>query len=499
MISRAYKVEIRPSALQKKRLWEWGNKMRGIWNWITEEDQYRWLLSFLGDETREISDSQRSAMECQARKTQERWDKRGRTLGAKLIREDGKALSFYARVTGENAQPWMKGVPSSAISQLDRTHKKAWQNYMKSKGRGGGPPRPHKNKGRVSFSVQGVRFVDDWSIKIPVPVDLDRDERFKLAEPIKLCRPIGWMLSSGQPRPWKPSSGDVCTISCTAGRWYASFPAPEHHPPCPRDEQRLARGLAKSDIIAVDLRTTGCRAWDGEKTWWYQLPESIAELDRRIDAQRQVLSLKIEVRKKRPGQPRSKRYMRELDVLRRLCDRQARIRRDWLDKTTYDLVLRGKTIVCELLKVKEMTESASGTEDEPGKNVELRATWNRRVLSASFYAFRCLLERKGEWYGAQVVSLDPAFTSMDCSCCGSRNRLRKIGAEVMYRCRSCGMTMMQSENACRNIYDRFVRGNEADQADVGGISSSRKSKATKKSSAKVAQKTVDLPMAGAQG
>lgn len=456
MISRSYRVEIKPSPMQRRYFWDWGNKLRGIWNWVTDEDQYRWILSRLEDPTSDMPEPVRKSLTFQASKTATRWERRGRVLGPKLEREDGKPLPFYARVTGERAEPWMKGVPASAIAQMGRDHLQAWRTFAKRRKSGQGPPRPHKMTGRVSFSLQGVRFEDDWHIRVPVPAGTPKEDKPALAEPVRLARPTGWMLRSGQPRPWKPASGDVCTISCVAGRWYASFPAPEHHPVCPRDEQRAARGIVQSEVISVDLRTTGCRAWDGEKTWWYELPRSLPELDQLIDAQRRVLSTKIEARKRQPGTPRSKRYMRELHRLRQLCARQARIRRDWLDKVTYDLILRGKKIVCEVLDVSSMTQSAAGTEEKPGSAVALRASWNRRILSASFYAFRTLLKQKGLWHNVDVIEIPAHFTSRDCSTCKSRNRLRKIGAEVEYRCKACGMTMMQSENACRNILSRYT-------------------------------------------
>ena len=60
----------------------------------------------------------------------------------------------------------------------------------------------------------------------------------------------------------------------------------------------------------------------------------------------------------------------------RECDR----RKDWCEKTCTDLARRFDLIRVEDLKIANMTRSARGTLEEPGRNVRQKAGLNRGIL-----------------------------------------------------------------------------------------------------------------------
>lgn len=73
--------------------------------------------------------------------------------------------------------------------------------------------------------------------------------------------------------------------------------------------------------------------------------------------------------------------------LRRLHRRIARHRSDCLHKFTTEIAGRHRVIALEDLRVKNMSASARGTADQPGKNVRKKAGLNRGILDAAWGEF----------------------------------------------------------------------------------------------------------------
>ena len=58
----------------------------------------------------------------------------------------------------------------------------------------------------------------------------------------------------------------------------------------------------------------------------------------------------------------------------------ANIRKDFIEKISHDLCKNHAVIVREDLKIKNMTASAKGTVEEPGKNVKQKSGLSRSIL-----------------------------------------------------------------------------------------------------------------------
>jgi len=65
-----------------------------------------------------------------------------------------------------------------------------------------------------------------------------------------------------------------------------------------------------------------------------------------------------------------------------------------------------------------MTRSARGTLAEPGRQVAQKAGLNRAILAKGWSKLLLDLEHKARYHGAQVVKVNPAFTSQRCAGCG---------------------------------------------------------------------------------
>lgn len=99
-----------------------------------------------------------------------------------------------------------------------------------------------------------------------------------------------------------------------------------------------------------------------------------------------------------------------------------------------------------------MTASASGTIENPGKNVAQKAGLNRAVLDVSFGTFRTQLEYKAAWYGSAVQVIDRYYpSSQTCSNCGNRPDTKLTLNDRVYKCGHCHAVIDRDLNAAINI------------------------------------------------
>ena len=75
-------------------------------------------------------------------------------------------------------------------------------------------------------------------------------------------------------------------------------------------------------------------------------------------------------------------------------------------------------VVLEDLRVSNMSRSAKGNIEEPGRNVAAKSGLNKAILDQGWHGFRLMLEYKQAWRGGDVVAVDPWNTSRTCPECG---------------------------------------------------------------------------------
>lgn len=151
-----------------------------------------------------------------------------------------------------------------------------------------------------------------------------------------------------------------------------------------------------------------------------------------------------------------KGIIRRAKALRRaakLSARRARIRRDWQHKTSLDLTRRFGTVAIEDLKIKNMTASAKGTAEKPGRMVRQKAGLNRSILNQGWFAFETILAYKLAERGGTLVKVNPAYTSQTCSDCGTIDKQSRE-SQARFVCRHCGFRAHADHNAAINILRR---------------------------------------------
>lgn len=131
----------------------------------------------------------------------------------------------------------------------------------------------------------------------------------------------------------------------------------------------------------------------------------------------------------------------------RLRAREVNRRKDWCEKTSTMLARTYDLIRFEKLNIKNMTRSAKGTVEQPGKHVAQKSGLNRAILAQGWGLLRRRTEHKAP---GRVEDVPAPYTSLRCSACGWIDKnSRKSQAE--FECVSCGFTCNADTNAATNV------------------------------------------------
>ncbi|MCG3144886.1 MAG: IS200/IS605 family transposase ISMma22 [Gammaproteobacteria bacterium] len=220
----------------------------------------------------------------------------------------------------------------------------------------------------------------------------------------------------------RPIEGKIktCTIKREADGWYAIFAV----------EEPAAKPLpAPGESVGIDLGIENFATLSTGEV--IENPQHLRAAERRLKTAHRKVS-----RRKRAGQ-RRKKAVRLLAMQHLKVKRQ---RADFHHKTARRLVNEFRVIVVEDLRIKGMI-----------KNHHLA----KSIGDAGWNQFIMILDSKAGETGRELIKVNPAFTSQDCSACGER--VRKTLTMREHRCVACGLVMHRDHNAAANIERRGHR------------------------------------------
>ena len=219
------------------------------------------------------------------------------------------------------------------------------------------------------------------------------------------------------------------------GKWHVSVCVEFEPKPLPKTGKSL--GI---DLGTVRLATSS----KNHVKKSFKEVKYVKELNRKIKTKQRELSRK---------ELRSSNWLKAKATLQKLHLKLKDKRQDRLHKFSTMLVTNFDTIVVEDLKIKNMTKSAKGTLEKPGKNVKAKSGLNRSILKEGWYMFLRMLEYKSDWYGKEFIKVDPKFTSQICSKCGFKSKKNRK-SQSKFECINCGFKINADHNAAINILAR---------------------------------------------
>jgi len=220
------------------------------------------------------------------------------------------------------------------------------------------------------------------------------------------------------------------TISRQGGHWFVSI----------QTEQEVAAPVHPANsAVGLDVGVAKFAALSTGDT--FAPVSSFRKYEKKLAREQRRLARKVKY---------SHNWRKQKARIAKLHEKIARIRNDFLHKTSTTISKTHAMIVLEDLSVRSMSRSARGTVNAPGRNVRAKAGLNKSILDQGWAEFRRQLEYKQTWRGGMVVAIDPRNTSRICPCCGHVSAENRK-SQAVFRCVRCGHAADADVNAARNI------------------------------------------------
>ena len=264
----------------------------------------------------------------------------------KIYTSKGKSVSAYSfikRVVQLKRNPdyeWLKSIHSQVLQAPVLNADRAYKNFFKK---------------LASFPRYKKKDAPYQSFQYPQGVKLDTEKR-------KVYLPkIGWVKVRCIRDDYKYDNIKTVTVSVESnGNYYCSIllDTPKTHEP-----------VNNGSVVGIDLGVViTLTASDGKK---YHMPDKLKKYEKRRRRLARQLS-----RKEKGSKNRAKARRR----LARAYQKERNVRLDFLHKASKDLS-ENQAVVVEDLHVKNMTKSAKGTRQNPGKHVAQKRGLNRSILA----------------------------------------------------------------------------------------------------------------------
>lgn len=329
--------------------------------------------------------------------------------------ERGEKRLGYAGLCKELTQwrnstktPWLADAPVHPLQQTLKDLERAYANFFAKRA---DFPRFKKKGQRDSF-----RYPDPKQIKLD-----QANSRLFLPK-------LGWLRYRNS----RDVLGDVknVTVSQSCGKWYVSI----------QTEREVEQPVhPATNVVGVDMGVANFAAL------------STGEIVAPVDAlKRHTQRLARYQRAMSRKQKFSRNWIKAKSRVQKIHTRIGNIRRDHLHKLTTMLSKNHAAIVIEDLQVRNMSRSASGAIEQPGRNVRAKSGLNRSILDQGWFEFRRQLEYKQAWRGGIVVAVNPRNTSRTCPACGHVDKDNRP-TQSRFECVACGHTAHADVNAACNI------------------------------------------------
>ncbi|MBV6273872.1 transposase [Alcaligenaceae bacterium CGII-47] len=145
--------------------------------------------------------------------------------------------------------------------------------------------------------------------------------------------------------------------------------------------------------------------------------------------------------------------------VQRIHSRIGNTRRDYLHKATTTISQNHAMVCIEDLQVRNMSKSAAGTTEVPGRNVRAKSGLNKAILDQGWFEFRRQLDYKLAWNGGYLIAVPPQNTSRTCPACGHVSKDNRQ-TQAQFACVECDFEenadLVGAMNVLRAGHARFA-------------------------------------------
>ena len=310
--------------------------------------------------------------------------------------------------------PWLKDAPVHPLQHALKDLERAYKNFFV---RRTGFPRFKKKGQGDSF-----RYTDPKQIKLD-----QGNSRIFLPK-------LGWL----RVRFSRDVLGTVrnATVSQSGGKWFVSIQTErEVEQPVPQANSAVGidMGIARFATLS-----------DGA---FYAPLHSFKRHEAALRKAQQAMSRKTKF---------SNNWKKAKARVQRIHSRIGNARRDFLHKTSTAISQNHAMVCIEDLQVRNMSRSAAGSTETPGKNVRAKSGLNKAILDQGWFEFRRQLEYKLAWAGGWLIAVPPHNTSRTCPACGHIHADNRK-TQAKFACVQCGFEEHADVVGALNILARGHR------------------------------------------
>ncbi|EKP0306320.1 transposase [Aeromonas veronii] len=293
---------------------------------------------------------------------------------------------------GEQDTQWLSETPSQALQQTLKDLERAYSNFFAK---------------RADFPRFKKKGCSD-SFRYPQGCKLDQaNSRLFLPK-------LGWLRYRNS----RKVLGTVknITVSQSSGKWFASI----------QTEREVDIPVHQGDAIGVDMGIARFATLsDGS---FYVPLNSFKRHETALRKAQQAMGRKVKF---------SRNWKKAKANVQRIHARIGHARRDFLHQTTHTISKNHAMVCIEDLQVKNMSKSAAGTVEQPGKQVRAKSGLNKAILDQGWFEFRRQLDYKLAWRGGHLIAVPPRNTSRTCPCCGHVSAENRQ-TQARFECVECG-------------------------------------------------------------
>ena len=289
---------------------------------------------------------------------------------------------------------WLSDAPVHPLQQTLKDLERAYTNFFAK---------------RADFPRFKKKGQSD-SFRYPDPKQIKRDQANS-----RICLPkLGWLRYRNS----REVLGAVknITVSQSCGKWFVSI----------QTEREVEQPIPNGGAVGIDMGVARfVTLSDGS---FYPPLNSFKRHETALRKAQQTMSRKVKF---------SHNWKKAKARVQRIHSRIGNTRRDYLHKCSA-AISQNHAIVCiEDLQVRNMSKSAAGTTESPGRNVRAKSGLNKAILDQGWAEFRRQLDYKLAWNGGHLIAVPPRNTSRTCPACGHVSKDNRQ-TQARFLCVECG-------------------------------------------------------------